>query len=395
MVSSYGLNYKWHMEKMEKPSQDFQEKIKPFRDEIDRIDADILSLLVRRQAQVEKVVALKKACHIQVYHPAREEDLISRLRRKSEQTGLDPDFMEDLYRVILRQSRVKQTRQMEHGTIRPGAKILIIGGEGQMGSLFARLFRNSQYEVRILGESDWNRAPELCRDIDLALVSVPIEKTGAIIEQISPFLPPRAVLADLTSIKQEPVRQMLAAHRGPVLGIHPLFGPSSGSLDKQTIVVTPARDNEACTWITDQLGLWGAVVVESTPREHDEIMALVQALRHFATFSFGQFLFHKKADLQRTLEFSSPIYRLELGMVGRLFAQDPGLYAEIIFATPERRSLLKEFVSSMSQHLDMLEKNDKALFMDRFRDIAQWFGPFSGQAMRESTFLIDKLIERF
>ncbi|MFO7750711.1 MAG: bifunctional chorismate mutase/prephenate dehydrogenase [Desulfobacteraceae bacterium] len=380
---------------MEQPSQDFQEKIKPFRDEIDRIDAEILSLLARRQAQVEKVVALKKACHIQVYHPAREEDLISRLRRKSEKTGLDPDFMEDLYRVILRQSRVKQTRQMEHGAIRPGAKILIIGGEGQMGSLFAGLFRKSQYEVRILGEDDWDHARELCRDIDLALVSVPIEKTGAVIDQISPLLPSRAVLADLTSVKQEPVREMLAAHKGPVLGIHPLFGPSSGSLDKQTIVVTPARNAGACTWLTDQLGLWGAVVVESTPREHDDIMALVQALRHFATFSFGQFLFQKKTDLHRTLEFSSPIYRLELGMVGRLFAQDPGLYAEIIFATPERRKLLKEFVSSMSQHLDMLEKNDKSLFMDRFRDIAQWFGPFSGQAMRESTFLIDKLIERF
>jgi len=27
--------------------------------------------------------------------------------------------------------------------------------------------------------------------------------------------------------------------------------------------------------------------------------------------------------------------------------------------------------------------------------VAQWFGPFSDQAMRESTFLIDKLIERF
>jgi hypothetical protein len=41
------------------------------------------------------------------------------------------------------------------------------------------------------------------------------------------------------------------------------------------------------------------------------------------------------------------IYRLELGMVGRLFAQDPGLYAEIIFATPERRALLKEYVEPL------------------------------------------------
>ena len=63
---------------------------------------------------------------------------------------------------------------------------------------------------------------------------------------------------------------------------------------------------------------------------------MVQALRHFATFIFGRFLYQRRINLNRTLEFSSPIYRLELDMVGRLFAQDPELYSEIIFATPER-----------------------------------------------------------
>ncbi len=140
---------------------------------------------------------------------------------------------------------------------------------------------------------------------------------------------------------------------------------------------------------------WGAVIVESSAKEHDEIMEIVQALRHFATFCFGEFLCHRQAKLSRTLEFSSPIYRLELGMVGRLFAQDPALYAEIIFATKERRDLLKEFILSLSRHVEMLETNDKQKFIDQFRHVAQWFGPFSDQAMRESTFLIDKLIERF
>ena len=380
---------------MEKYNKNFQEQIKPLRDEIDRIDAEILSLLARRQAQVEKVVALKKTCNVQVYHPAREEDLISRLRAQAIKAGMDPDFLEDLYRVILRQSRVKQTRQMEHKAIRPGARVLIIGGAGQMGSLFAKLFEKSRYEVRILEQADWDHAQELCRDIDLALVSVPIEKTTQVIQKIAPLLPPRALLADLTSIKKEPMAQMMASHKGPVLGVHPLFGPSSTTLDKQIIVVTPGRESQECQWLTDQLGLWGGVVVKASPEEHDEAMELVQALRHFATFCFGRFLFQKKADIGRTLEFSSPIYRLELGMVGRLFAQDPGLYSEIIFATPKRRKLLREFIDSMEQHIDMLENNDKALFVDRFRDIAQWFGPFGGQAMRESTFLINKLIERF
>ena len=135
--------------------------------------------------------------------------------------------------------------------------------------------------------------------------------------------------------------------------------------------------------------------MQVSAQEHDEIMSIVQTLRHFATFVFGRFLCHRHIDLSRSLEFSSPIYRLELGMVGRLFAQDPSLYAEIIFASEKRLTLLKDYLASLTENLAMIEKGDKELFCAEFRKIADWFGPFSEQAMRESTYLIDKLIERF
>ena len=166
-------------------------------------------------------------------------------------------------------------------------------------------------------------------------------------------------------------------------------------MDKQIIVACAGRGDAACQWILEQLTIWGAVIVPASAQEHDRIMEIVQALRHFATFCFGDFLSQHNIPLERTLEFSSPIYRLELGMVGRLFAQDSALYAEIIFATPERRELLKSYVHSLARHIDMLDRNDKEGFIRQFNTVAQWFGPFGEQAMRESTFIIDKLIERF
>ena len=136
-------------------------------------------------------------------------------------------------------------------------------------------------------------------------------------------------------------------------------------------------------------------MIPADPQEHDAAMAVIQALRHFATFTFGTFLYERAVALDRTLEFSSPIYRLELGMVGRLFAQDPRLYSEIILATPERRALLRDYVTSLQKNLALIEADDKAAFEERFRKIAAWFEPFSDQALRETTYLIDKLIERF
>jgi chorismate mutase/prephenate dehydrogenase len=297
--------------------------------------------------------------------------------------------------MILHHSRAEQAAWLARKAVRPGATVLLVGGRGSMGQYLHRWFEASKYQVRILDCNDWSRVKTLCHGIDLALICVPIEVTEDVILKVGPYLPADCILADITSVKGPPLKAMLETHKGPVLGLHPLFGPTTSSLDKQLVVAISGRNQSACRWLIDQFSVWGSVVVESTAQEHDELMGIVQTLRHFATFAFGQFLCRKRINLQRTLEFSSPIYRLELGMVGRLFTQDPSLYAEIIFASPDRRELLKDYLASINENLDMIEHGDRERFCIEFRKIAAWFGPFSEQAMQESTYLIDKLIERF
>jgi chorismate mutase/prephenate dehydrogenase len=196
-------------------------------------------------------------------------------------------------------------------------------------------------------------------------------------------------------MKAAPMAAMLDAHPGPVIGLHPLFGPATTTMDKQVVITSQGRQAPQCQWLLDQFTAWGAIVIQADPAEHDQAMAVIQALRHFATFSFGKFLFERQIALDQTLEYSSPIYRLELGMVGRLFAQDPTLYSEIILASPERRQLLRDYLTSLQDSLALIETGDKAAFEKHFQTIADWFDPFSDQALRETTFLIDKLIERF
>jgi chorismate mutase/prephenate dehydrogenase len=188
-----------------------------------------------------------------------------------------------------------------------------------------------------------------------------------------------------------------------------MFGPDTQTMERQIMVVTPGRELNGNRWPAEQFAAWGAVIVRASAAEHDEIMSVVQALRHFATFAFGRFLYRRNLDLKRTLEFSSPIYRLELDMVGRLFAQDPELYCEIIFATPERIELLQSYLESLRENFELLEsallsvsgedgevkKDGRELFIQEFKKIAAWFGPFSNQAIRESSYLISRLIDRF
>ena len=372
-----------------------ENELEKSRNRIDLIDSKLIDLLAERQAEVEKVIDFKKANNMPVRLPAREEDMISERRTIGREKSLDPDYLEELFRTILRQSRVEQTESKSEKGVKSDSTVLIIGGRGGMGRYFSLWFNKSGYETRILGSQDWDNVETLCDGIDLALISVPIDKTISVIERLTPYLPDKAILADLTSIKTAPMQAMMNSHKGPVLGIHPLFGPATSSMDKQIIVVTPGRSDDTCKWVIEQLAEWGAIIVRSDEEEHDRIMTIVQALRHFATFTFGRFLSRQNIDLFRSLEFSSPIYRLELGMVGRLFAQDPALYSGIIFASRERSTLIKDYIKSMAELIDMVDTLNKDEFERQFREIAEWFGPFSEQAMRESSFLIDKLIERF
>jgi chorismate mutase/prephenate dehydrogenase len=365
------------------------------RQEIDQTDRQLVALLAQRRGLVMEVAEVKKERGLPTHHPAREEDLISSRRAQAQEAGLDPDYIEDLFRTVMRNSRVGQLDTLGRRSVRPGARVLIVGGRGSMGRLFARCFTQSDYLVRILDVEDWPQVAELASGIDLALLAVPIQVSPSVALQLGPHLPPNCVLCDITSLKKEPLEAMLRAHAGPVTGLHPLFGPGTVSMDKQIVVVSPGRDGAACQWLLDQLAVWGNVLVEAEAGEHDRTMGIVQALRHFATFAFGEYLCGRQVPISRTLEVSSPIYRLELGMVGRLFAQDPALYAEIIFATPERRVLLRDFIESLNRHLEMVDRGDKQAFINQFQKVAAWFGPFSEQAMRESNFLIEKLVHRF
>lgn len=75
------------------------------------------------------------------------------------------------------------------------------------------------------------------------------------------------------------------------------------------------RQPEAYQWFLEQIQVWGARLHRISAVEHDQNMAFIQALRHFATFAYGLHLVEENVRLEQLLALSSPIYRLELAMV--------------------------------------------------------------------------------
>ena len=91
-----------------------------------------------------------------------------------------------------------------------------------------------------------------------------------------------------------------------------------------------------------QFQIWGATLNRISAIEHDQGMTLIQALRHFTSFVYGVHLAEEDPKLEQLMSLSSPIYRLELAMVGRLFAQDAQLYGDIMSA-PQNIAMIKRF----------------------------------------------------
>lgn len=356
--------------------------IEQLREQIDQLDIQLVELLAQRQKVTAQVGEYKKEVGKPIYDPEREADLIGKRRELAESMGVTPDLIEDLLRRIMRESY-----QSQHNAYRcvleEGSQVVIVGGAGALGCRFVDMFERSGYQVEIIEQQDWPNAETIIANAKLVLIAVPIKLTEQIIQQL-PELPDDCVLADLTSLKSSPLQAMLQQHNGPVVGLHPMFGPDVTNFVKQVVVVCEGRHPEQYQWLLQQINIWGAVLQNDEAKSHDESMELIQAMRHFTTFVYGHFLANENPNLQQLLRLSSPIYRLELAMTGRLFAQDASLYADIIFGAKHSLQLAQRFRDELDKGIALLSSQDKSAFTQAFDQVSDWFGDKSDEFLLES-----------
>lgn len=269
----------------------------------------------------------------------------------------------------------------------------IVGGRGKMGAWFAGFFRSAGLEVLIADRDTELSAPDLVRQCDIVVFSVPINSTAQIISDLIPYTRSDQMLMDLTSLKSPAVSAMLQSE-AEVLGAHPMFGPRLSSISGQTVVVCRARERRYSGWMIELLRKNGAVIKESLPEAHDRMMSVIQGLNHFNAIVLGACLERLGVDLKESLEYSSPVYKLRLDMIGRIMAQNPDLYADIALQNPANREVLKVLMDCSSELMQIIESGDREGFVSYFRKASGHFGEFSEEAIRESNRAIEELTAR-
>jgi prephenate dehydrogenase len=236
-------------------------------------------------------------------------------------------------------------------------QIGIIGGTGGIGRWFASFFRAEGYPVHVVGRREGMSLSELADRCRVVIVAVPIATTAEVIRHVGPHLHPDALLMDFTSLKEEPVREMLSATVAEVVGCHPLFGPDCPSLSGQNMILCPGRGEQ---WLKQMESLFkkgGAGVTVTTPAEHDRMMAFVQGLTHLDTILMGLTLRDSGMEASALDAFSTPVFRTKRAIVEKVFDASPQLYSGLLAGNP-----------AMAQIFDRYEKNLsllKGLILDR------------------------------
>lgn len=152
---------------------------------LDAIDRRILGALAERQRLIEETARWKAAAAGFLRDPAREEEMLARLREAARELGLDGFYVTALFRQIVAHSVRYQVDHFNGQHAGPEtARPLVVAYQGTDGA-YSHLAAQHHFSGRAAGEVDYrghdtfHQAVEAVEQGDAAYALLPIENTTA------------------------------------------------------------------------------------------------------------------------------------------------------------------------------------------------------------------------
>lgn len=168
--------------------------------------------------------------------------------------------------------------------------VTLVGTRGRMGAMFHDAW-SERRSVHVVNRTRDGSGRAALREEDIAagiplgdvvVLCVPAPAMPETLDRIAPYLREGQILADVCSVKINPMRWMEERFHGPVVGTHPLFGPENKRADAKVALV---RGKNATDAAMDRLAALfreiGCAPFATTAEEHDSAVGITQSL-HFA-----------------------------------------------------------------------------------------------------------------
>jgi len=192
----------------------------------------------------------------------------------------------------------------------------------------------------------------------LVILCVPISAMQTTLSQIAPLLAPETVIVDVCSVKEYPAQWMkaLLPESVDILATHPMFGPDSAakSLMGHKIVlcpvrIAPERYQKVKSWLKHK----ELRIIETTPTDHDQKIAVSLSMTHFIGRSLAKFG-------ALPLDIDTEGYRRLLHILGVVNNDTWQLFEDMHRYNPYARQKRKAFMAAMTEidaHLKKLENS--------------------------------------
>jgi prephenate dehydrogenase len=255
---------------------------------------------------------------------------------------------------------------MKEGGFQP-ISVGVIGGKGRMGGFLVKLLEEAGQRPLVMDIADGSFDPERAAECLVLILAVPVQAIEEVMQAIGPYTRADGAVIDIASLKEAPLKAMLAHACGEVVGSHPLFGPSCDPAG-QTVFVCQGRGDMWASWWR---GLWqraGANVVEISPSRHDRLMAQVQTLRHLLISSLGLALESLGFDPEEDLPLAGPWFGSLWNLLDNQAAQPAGLYTDLALANPHAAAAVRALGQAVQETGSCLERGDRlnlARLLDR------------------------------
>jgi chorismate mutase/prephenate dehydratase len=149
------------------------------REALEEVDGEILAQLERRMALVDRVAGVKLDAVFPLRDQLREDRILTRVRERAADRGLDPHEVERLYRVILEMSVARQQAVIRSQVTAP-LRVAYQGVEGSYSHLAAqRRYRGRPGGVALGGYETFRQAVQAVVSGAADLALLPIENTTA------------------------------------------------------------------------------------------------------------------------------------------------------------------------------------------------------------------------
>lgn len=342
------------------------------RTELDRVDAELIAVIARRQALVAEIGRWKHAQGKQLRDFQREREVIAHVRDKAQAVGLDPGIAEQVMKILIESSLTTQ----EQDRVRlagqgGGRRALVIGGNGRMGRWFVRFLAAQGFDVEVAdpsgvpegvsGHGDWR---EGALDQDLVVIAAPMRRSNQILIELAARKPPGLVF-DIGSLKTPLLEGLKACAAAGlrVCSVHPMFGPDTELLSDRHVVFMPVGASETVREARELFAQTMVQAVEMPLAEHDHLIAYVLGLSHALNIAFFTALANSGEAAPKLARMSSTTFDRQLRIAAGVANENPRMYYEIQSLNAFRGEALGALKRAVDELLRCVEEGDEIGFV--------------------------------